>query len=558
MAAQNHIIKKQVIEIQLPPGYGKGREVQDKIAGLFHKDLIPAMSSLFDEIAGEDSVLRIGKLVIDLGKLPERFERRFTKRVERQLLAELQDIVVTHRLNNQLSKLGISGRDAPAESTLVSPEQTSMEILTFYLRTGHLPWNAAPQFRKNPFRYWFRELKERFPAEVSVLLRSELNSERQRQRFIHQLSDADVSETLFFIAASELRMDALRELELVLLLADQVRAIRTGRRNEKKFSFHRHRAGIWSCIISEVLTQSSSAGPAILTPDFLRKLLESAAPELKPMDKRSSEELSDSLKDLTRLSRGEAAGKIKTILRKFQQTEATEKADRLAGKRDVSESESSPDKDTENSRQSNPKNDSESRTDLLEDALSLDEYAERDSVLKLIRNIPETVTDVHIENAGLILLHPFLISYFTSEGLVRDKAFITEEAQQRAVFLLQYLATGEQECAEEKLVLNKILCGLDPSHPVVPGIQMTGNEKNACHNLLEAVISHWKVLKRTSPAALRNTFLQREGILSRESTASQWKLTVERKSHDILLNRLPWGLSVVKLPWCNNMIYVQW
>jgi hypothetical protein len=33
---------------------------------------------------------------------------------------------------------------------------------------------------------------------------------------------------------------------------------------------------------------------------------------------------------------------------------------------------------------------------------------------------------------------------------------------------------------------------------------------------------------------------------------------VEKKGYDILLDYLPWGLGLVKLPWMNKPIYVLW
>jgi hypothetical protein len=37
-----------------------------------------------------------------------------------------------------------------------------------------------------------------------------------------------------------------------------------------------------------------------------------------------------------------------------------------------------------------------------------------------------------------------------------------------------------------------------------------------------------------------------------------WRLQVEQKAIDILLGSLPWGLNVVKLPWMESMLMVEW
>jgi hypothetical protein len=41
--------------------------------------------------------------------------------------------------------------------------------------------------------------------------------------------------------------------------------------------------------------------------------------------------------------------------------------------------------------------------------------------------------------------------------------------------------------------------------------------------------------------------------------ANDWQLDVERKAQDILLSKLPWGLSHIHLPWMpGKYLAVQW
>jgi hypothetical protein len=80
--------------------------------------------------------------------------------------------------------------------------------------------------------------------------------------------------------------------------------------------------------------------------------------------------------------------------------------------------------------------------------------------------------------------------------------------------------------------------------------------KAACDELLSEVIRHWSQLKNTSIAALRETFLWRNGKLTR--TDHGWLLHVERKGVDILLGSLPWGIGTIKLPWTNDKLFVEW
>jgi hypothetical protein len=63
-------------------------------------------------------------------------------------------------------------------------------------------------------------------------------------------------------------------------------------------------------------------------------------------------------------------------------------------------------------------------------------------------------------------------------------------------------------------------------------------------------------LGQTSVAGLRESFLQREGCLSRKDDA--WQLLVETRSYDMLLDRLPWGFATIKYSWMPGAIRVDW
>ena len=74
--------------------------------------------------------------------------------------------------------------------------------------------------------------------------------------------------------------------------------------------------------------------------------------------------------------------------------------------------------------------------------------------------------------------------------------------------------------------------------------------------MLEAVIEQWPVLKNTSIAGLREAFLQRNGKLF--SKNDKLHLQVEASTLDVLLDQLPWNLSMIKLPWMKGLLRVDW
>jgi hypothetical protein len=167
-----------------------------------------------------------------------------------------------------------------------------------------------------------------------------------------------------------------------------------------------------------------------------------------------------------------------------------------------------------------------------------------------------TSEEIYINNAGLILLHPFLEALFDHLGLTTENKWMNSLTQQKAVLVSEFLVTGNTEFEEFNLVLNKILCGIDPDEIVVIEMRSENEITTECEVLLNEVITHWKALKNTSVEGLRETFLQRNGKLSKVDDG--WLLQVEQKGVDILISSLPWGFGIVKLPWMNEMLFVEW
>jgi hypothetical protein len=121
---------------------------------------------------------------------------------------------------------------------------------------------------------------------------------------------------------------------------------------------------------------------------------------------------------------------------------------------------------------------------------------------------------------------------------------------------LQYLVDGRVDQPEPDLALNKILAGLAPAEPVAPSLEATPAELALCDGLIAAVIGNWPILSGSSPAALRETFLRREGRLFRDG--DHWTLLVQRKGVDVLRDQLPWSISVVYQGWMRDPIHVTW
>ncbi|MDF7816977.1 contractile injection system tape measure protein [Runella sp. MFBS21] len=172
---------------------------------------------------------------------------------------------------------------------------------------------------------------------------------------------------------------------------------------------------------------------------------------------------------------------------------------------------------------------------------------------------PKTTTlkeSIFIQNAGVVLLHPFINQCFKALGWIEGGRFVDEEKQQKGVLMWYFLATRQDTPAEHELVLPKILCGLLPQYVLQPLQPLTPEERQEGEDMLAAVIAHWSILKNTSPNGLRAEFLLREGKL--EASSDMLILTVEQRASDILLSKLPWGISMIKLNWMSTLLYVNW
>jgi hypothetical protein len=161
-----------------------------------------------------------------------------------------------------------------------------------------------------------------------------------------------------------------------------------------------------------------------------------------------------------------------------------------------------------------------------------------------------------IRNSGLVILAPYIQMFFKALNLLNNIGFINDFATCKGIFLLHYLCSKTNIAEEKDLLLNKIICGIPLEYPVPQEMDISEIEANEAENLLNAIVRNWTVLKNTSPDGLREGFLQREGKLSIAERG--WKLKVEQKPIDILLNSIPWSYNVIKLPWMNNYILVEW
>lgn len=163
---------------------------------------------------------------------------------------------------------------------------------------------------------------------------------------------------------------------------------------------------------------------------------------------------------------------------------------------------------------------------------------------------------LHVDDAGLVILWPFLPHLFGHLDLLDGRSFRDSSAQLRAAALLRVAAAGEEELAEYQLPLAKLLCGLEVDALYELDTPLTEPEIEECSRMLEALIARATILKEMSIGGLRGSFLLRPGVIAVRDGG--WFLRVERRAYDLVLARFPWTFEWVKLPWMGAPIQVEW
>lgn len=161
----------------------------------------------------------------------------------------------------------------------------------------------------------------------------------------------------------------------------------------------------------------------------------------------------------------------------------------------------------------------------------------------------------YIQNAGLILIHPFIKTFFEQCNLLDPK---TQELTdpELCANLLHYIATGKTNAPEYDMLFEKFLCNIPMNQTINRHIKLSRQHKTQAQNVIESVQHNWNPMKKSSVELLQNEFFQRPGKLV--VTEHDYTLSVERKTQDILLEKLAWGIGLAKLPWKEKFIFINW
>ncbi len=477
--------------------------------------LLPVLEQGLDEAAGGERVIHIPKLELSI---------RLNSL--RELESSLSDTILV-QIREQLQRLpaadGSAGQTPQGEVTTTG--QSGLEILLHYLQTGSLPWQATGAASSEQTAILRDTCRDQWPRIVEHLktVREDAPFHFRLLQLLSREQSALLIRVLPDVIPPETASSVTHCLELLL--------------GEERERFSR-------CTSLSLMASILAESMAWRENPVQRSLLKAATAAVPPQERHLLELFIAGLstpaaalfrpQDSGRASRAAKSGGAAGV-------EVVEQPDSSRRAKQPEESVAA--------RPRTPGVVSEEDGDLPAPG----------EIGRQSRSGPSTdLFPLLVRQAGLVLLHPWLVRFLENCGVKQaGSAGLQFFELPRAAALLHFLATGREELYEYELGLVKILLGQRPETPlpVCEGL-LTANDIEEAEALLQSAVEHWSALKNTSIQGLRSSFIERQGLLREEE--SGWKLNVERRPHDILMDQLPWSIGIIKLPWMQKAIFSEW
>lgn len=451
------------------------------------EELTPKLSDLFDQFAGEDEVLGLDKVELELGEIDLKSGNYDI--IINQIIQELEAELQKHKFDNILRTGQESNRKVLSRQSI---RVYNFELWLYWLENGILP-----SYVMRPENNWMPQVLETLALEhraVSTLTKVLKKNPNALQRLILQHSVNNLkSLTEIYTGFSQYELlGFLEEIQQYLKKKKKTAP-------QLQIEYRVLEIKIWETIFEEAILKSQKLDSKSIFQQIILPVL----PE-----------------NLVKAMTTTSGNKLETHPHLFQSREAIkEESNKTA--------ETIPDKKLTEKEQ----------------------FPENSAITGM-------ETPQFFKNAGLVLLGPFLHRFFQKLELLQEKKFKDHYCWSKAVLLLQFLVSGEEKIPEYEMLLPKFLCGMPANLAMDHTISLYREEKEEASSLLEAVIENWGALGGTSADGLREGFLIRDGKLIK--TGSGWKLIVEPNAIDILLERLPWAIGMIKLPWMEELLTVEW
>jgi hypothetical protein len=613
-----HIIKKQILDLTLDSQAGSF-SFQSQVGSFYKREILPLIDEYCNAVAGDDVVIRIDRLEIDLGKIAKLdFDRQFKQKFAQLLPGKLTEAI--RRSANPDFCAGETGRQ-----DFITTADRDFAVLEFFIHEGSLPWwVSGDELYEMPVL--LRHTVVARPDQVKRLLAGIIDHAAELKRLIYQADDATLGQIITLFQPEH--GQAICQLAQVLLVGLTACPLLQSGGTAKL------RPEVWGNILSSSIAAEGQAfNRQLAIADTVKRIAKISGVDAEALSNQLVIEKDDSFNALPLPAQlpvcfnGEYRRQLEKLARFFealslalaeevlpQQIADFERRMEAAVNHQLSAGVTFPEagnlarlfQTVQNSSEllntllDADKNDDtpapasgealfkvkdrlETLLDKLRDDLAV--VAEANSAAgqsKLLQDIVSSIgaieqlnaksaashgkgycdpfsasKELYVNNAGLALLWPYLSRFFGILGLAGGGRFVDAAAAERAVFLLQYLTAGtDRKFQEYELILNKILCGIDINAPLKPYLEITESERTECESLLQAVLLNWPALKNLSVPGLRSLFLYREGLIFTRD--GQRVLRVAGTACDILARRIPWGIGTVKLPWMEQLLMVEW
>lgn len=606
MSEQRHIIKRQTFEVQVANGEDV-HWLQTELNRVYHQRIVALIDRCCSELSGADRLIRIDSLEIDIGYIdPQNFEQELVSRLEAMLPQAL-----AAQISRQRHRDGRSAQNG--QHTRIG---SHLELIAFFARTGGLPWwadSSTPDVLENSLR----DLMHTAPDDLRRLMRQLAPDQQPITRLVRHYGDNDLTALLAVLLAAWGYTETRRAYDLIAGLhkilriagiADTRRAwiVILGAVASADVTIGPHPGPADVALCRDILARA--AGDRRIS---YAALLDDVYHAVRAAEQHDLDSTTTAILEALHNQDVTSSPVDATQPRKFGSEDARQPAVYLSPDGVPPEPAARLSLDVTPPQSPSPESLSISWATLqafvsrlpapiqarlhaiIGDRMPTDVSAwetvyrqlaavpgltspQRAELTAIMHNLrreaiaaalpPDepTLFDLHfsgadavyIGNAGLVILWPFMVNFFTHLGLLQDGQFNNDAARHRAAGLLQVLASGQPDFPEYLLPLNKILCGLALEVVFDFGPPPTDDEIKECEHLLAAVIAQAPILRAMTVEGFRGTFLLRAGMVSTRD--GMWLLRVERETYDVVLDRFPWGWSWVKLPWMAALIQVEW
>lgn len=535
MSKNSHSIQKVFLEIDTT-SIVTATSIKNNLAVFLENEIFPLLEKQFKNIENIDNqFIHVEKMEISIHSDFEKNAFSFTSfetknelkiQFEKEVQKALSQLTKSNRKRNTPTKSDKIETSNSGEIHLVTPRQKQIKTLLFFIENGYMPWWVT----KRDEIYFFEEIASiDFQSDhFSIPFKKLLISKTVQRRLINQFSSFDIAMMGTVFSNFYKNKVKLSESTLLQLLDDQS---------------HQFKTSFWQCVFELWLYQNNT-----VMVNFYQK-----QQTFLTSEKVSFEHL---LKEIQYYLPRALTEKELEALANLNTKIAAEKALQLRDNKKPHNPQEYPASEDSCTIELNEDGNTAlpaSKDNIIEQHLANKDFGE------IKKDPDDTEIDLplescYIRNTGLIILHPFLKELLKNCDLLDAKNM--PKNKEMAAHILHYAATKKEEDYEHLMLFEKFLCGIPLQQSIQRDVKIKEEHKKHVEEMLGSVVSHWTAIKSTSTGLLRSEFLQREGKL--DCSESNPKVIIERKTQDLLLDKIPWNISIIKIPWLEKLVYTQW